>query len=308
MEKAGIVAHGGCGGIKPAEAAEKEAGMARAVAAGRAVLERGGSALDAVEAAVVVLEDHPLFNAGTGSALTFDGTAEMDASVMTDDHRAGAVACLKGVKNPVLVARLVMERTDHVMLVSEGAQRFARLNGIPLGHDAVTPARRKRWEEIQALLHSDRKTALELDELEFWKTMERYLDLYLDADEKAHRGTVGAVARDRQGRLAAATSTGGIWFKLPGRVGDTPIIGAGTWATSQGAVSATGHGEGIMRHGLSRTAVERMDAVGAAQAVREVVEEARASGVEVGLIGVDRHGSVGWAFNSAQMAVASWSE
>jgi beta-aspartyl-peptidase (threonine type) len=218
------------------------------------------------------------------------------------------VACLKGVKNPIQVARLIMERTDHVMLVSDGAQRFARLNGVPLGHDAVTPARRSRWEEIQGMLRQNRPQALGLDELEFWKSMGHYLDLYLDPAEKSHKGTVGAVARDGQGRLAAATSTGGIWFKLPGRVGDTPILGAGTWATRTGAVSATGHGEGIMRYGLSRTAVERMATVDANTAVRDVVQQARVDGVEVGLIGVDADGNLGWAFNSPQMALASWTE
>jgi beta-aspartyl-peptidase (threonine type) len=305
---AGIVAHGGCGRIKPEQAAEVQAGMDAAVAAGSAVLQRGASAMDAVVAAVVVLEDHPHFNAGTGSVLNFDGEAEMDASLMQDDHRAGSVACLRGVQNPIQVARLIMDKTDHVMLVADGAQRFARQNGLATNYSAVTPARHKRWRDIQDALRRDRQAALRLDELEFWKTMEHYLDQYLDPLEKTHKGTVGAVALDRQGHLAAATSTGGIWFKLPGRTGDTPILGAGTWATPTGAVSATGHGEGIMRYGLSRTAVQAMATMDAHRAVQQVVEQARLDGIEVGLIGVDAHGRLGWAFNSDQMALASWSD
>ncbi|MHB2018501.1 MAG: isoaspartyl peptidase/L-asparaginase family protein [Candidatus Xenobia bacterium] len=305
--KAGMVAHGGCGRTKPEHRAEKQRALDASAAAAAGILRDGGSALAAVEAAVMVLEDHPLFNAGTGSALTFEGRAEMDASIMADDRRCGAVACIQGVRYPVRVARLVMEKTDHVMLVGEGANRFARLMGEWTDHDSVTPARRERWEEIQRLLRDHRPQALELDELEFWKRMEQYLDLYLEPAEKRH-GTVGAVARDQHGHLAAATSTGGIWFKLQGRVGDTPILGAGTWATPEGAVSATGHGEGIIRYGLSRTAVERMTARGAEAALREVVEEARQNGVEVGLIGVDPAGNLGWAFNSEDMLVGHWAE
>ncbi|HEY4000288.1 MAG TPA: isoaspartyl peptidase/L-asparaginase family protein [Candidatus Xenobia bacterium] len=306
-EKAALVAHGGCGSIKPEDADEKARGMQAAVKAGALCLQSGESALEAVVAAVAVLEDHPLFNAGTGSALTFDGEAEMDASLMLDDHTCGAVAAVRSVRHPIWLARMVMEKTDHVMLVGEGAMRFARLNEVPVHHHVVTPARRRRWQEIQDLLHHQRDKALAQDELEFWKTMAQYLDLYLTPEEKTHKGTVGAVARDQAGRMAAATSTGGIWFKLPGRVGDTPILGAGTWATDLGAVSATGHGEGIIRYGLSRTAVEAMASKEAQAAVDQVVEQARQDGVELGLIGVDARGGLGWAFNSPQMAHASWS-
>src|SRR5687767_11847980 len=218
-----IVVHGGAGDLNPSDDPKPcIEGCLAAARAGHAVLKAGGSALDAVIAAVVWLEDDPHFNAGTGSVLNADGEVETDASVMTGDLKAGAVGALKGIKNPVLLARLVMERTKHVLLVADGALRFAKEQGVGLVDPAsmITERARTKWSRT---------------------------------------GTVGAVARDSQGRLAAATSTGGTTRKLPGRLGDTPLIGCGTFARAgAGAASCTGIGEAIIKTTLARWAVDRL--------------------------------------------------
>jgi L-asparaginase / beta-aspartyl-peptidase len=220
-----IAIPGGAGALQrasmtPERDAAARAGLLTALAVGRGLLARGGSALDAVDAAVRVLEDDPSFNAGRGAALTRDGRAEHDAAIMEGaSERAGAVAGVTVLRNPVEAARLVMERGPHVLLIGPGAERFA----IDLGASTVDPA---------------------------WFITERARgDLAVSASGggSASRGTVGAVALDRDGRLAAATSTGGITGKLPGRVGDSPLIGAGTYANGVCAVSATGHGESFIR-------------------------------------------------------------
>src|SRR6202163_3357616 len=230
-----LIAHGGAGNWPPGSEEDAVDAMRAAVEKGRGVLRAGGGALDAVCATVVALEDDPIFNAGTGAVLNFDGFCELDASVMVSrDACIGAVAALQRVKNPILVARKVMEETDHVMLAGEGAQRFARVMGFP-DYDPITAARRADWQD-------KRKRVDEVLGKHSLK-MRRFLK---DHPEYAG-GTVGAAAVDKDGILAAATSTGGVTMKLVGRVGDSPVAGAGNYASSRVAASATGTGEYVLR-------------------------------------------------------------
>ncbi|HEX6828096.1 MAG TPA: isoaspartyl peptidase/L-asparaginase, partial [Burkholderiales bacterium] len=228
-----LAVHGGAGRWPEDRLEPTLEGVRRAAQAARRILAAGGTALDAVVEAVAALEDDPLFNAGTGAALNAAGEAEMDAAVASGTG-FGAVAALAGVRNPVRVARKVMEETDHLLLAGEGARRFARAMGFA-SHDPVTAERRAeylKWREEGVAPEGDPPLRLR-------GLLERHPELA--------GGTVGAVARDRNGSLAAATSTGGLFHKLPGRVGDTPVPGAGTFASSQAAASATGHGETILR-------------------------------------------------------------
>ena len=226
-----IAIHGGAGAVpRSTLTAERERhyrdGLAAALDAGYAVLEKGGSSLDAVAAAVTRLEDNPLFNAGRGAALTREGAAELDAAIMEGrQQRAGAVAAVRHVRNPIELARRVMEKSRHVLLVGAGAEEFALEEGL-----ALVPNTYFRTEERWAQLESERRG-------------HSVSDLF-----PSSQGTVGAVALDAAGDLAAATSTGGMTNKRPGRVGDSPIIGAGTYAKNGVcAVSATGHGEYFIR-------------------------------------------------------------
>jgi L-asparaginase / beta-aspartyl-peptidase len=276
-----LIAHGGAGNWRPGSEQDAVDALKAAVEKGRALLLAGGSALDAVCAAVVVLEDNPIFNAGTGAVLNFDGFCELDAAVMVSrDSCAGAVAALQRVKNPVLVARKVMEETDHVMLAGEGAQRFARVMGFA-DHDPVTPARRADWQ--------DKKKRV--DELlgKHSLKMRRFLK---DHPEYAG-GTVGATALDASGILAAATSTGGVTMKLVGRVGDSPLPGAGNYASRYVAASATGTGEYVMRSLAARAVSERVaHGTTLAHAMKEVLAElARDFQADVGMIAVDSAGN-----------------
>ena len=275
-----LIAHGGAGNWRPGSEQDAVDAMKGAVEKGRAVLLAGGSALDAVCAAVVVLEDNPIFNAGTGAVLNFDGFCELDAAVMVSrESCAGAVAALQRVKNPVLVARKVMEETDHVMLAGEGAQRFARVMGFP-DHDPVTPARRADWQD-------KRKRVDEVLGKHSLK-MRRFLK---DHPEYAG-GTVGAAAVDVNGVLAAATSTGGVTLKLVGRVGDSPLPGAGNYASRHVAASATGTGEYVMRSLAARAISEKVaHGLTLANAMRDVLAElARDYQADVGVIAVDSAG------------------
>lgn len=280
-----ILVHGGAGNLGPDDPASsgddapRLVGVREAVRAAWAILDRGGSALDAVEAAVRLLEDDPTYNSGTGACLTAAGDVELDASIMDGATlRCGGVAVVKDVKNPVILARRVMDRSEHVLLAGPGASSFAREVGIPAypNHLLVTPEQRARWERL-------RGTA------------------------PAGHGTVGAVARDRHGHLAAATSTGGMAMKRPGRVGDTPIVGCGTYADDAlAAVSCTGHGERIIQLTLARHCADlvgegrpAMDA--AREAIRRLGERVDGEG---GLIVVAPRGEVGFAHNSPIMARA----
>jgi beta-aspartyl-peptidase (threonine type) len=283
-----IVIHGGAGVISRAEMSpEREAsyraGLEAARDAGYAILERGGSSLDAVSTAIRVLEDNPLFNAGRGAVLTHDGYAELDASIMDGkDLRAGAIAGVRHVKNPIELARLVMEKSPHVLLVGTGAEEFALQQGMTLVPNEYfrTPARERQLEDAIRAEKGQPAT-------------------------KAAAGTVGAVALDRDGNLAAATSTGGMTNKRNGRVGDSPIIGAGTYANNAScAVSATGHGEFFIRLGVARDicALVEYRRMPLGEAVREVIHGKLARlGGDGGVIALDRDGRLAMDFNSDGM-------
>ena len=276
-----LIAHGGAGNWRPGSESDAVEGLREAVSRGRAVLRAGGSALDAVCATVVALEDNPNYNAGTGACLNFDGFCELDASVMESrEARVGAVAALQRVKNPILVARKVMEETDHVMLAGEGAQRFARVMGFP-DHDPVTPARRADWDEKRRTLDG----VLGKHGLK----MRRFLK---DHPEYAG-GTVGAAAVDSAGVLAAATSTGGVTMKLVGRVGDSPLAGAGNYASPHVAASATGTGEFVIRILAARAISEAMEhGANLANAMDDVMGRLKRDfDADVGIIAVDGAGT-----------------
>ena len=275
MDEIAIVVHGGAGGL-PRDAARVDrmrAGAAAAVEAGHAVLAGGGTSLEAVEAAVVVLEDDPEFNAGRGAALTEYGRVELDASMMDGTSRAaGAVAAVRGVRNPIRAARAVLEEGRHVLLVGAPAIEFAATAGLDF-------------------------------ESETWFVTERERLALANAAEPA-RGTVGAVARDAQGCLAAATSTGGVSGQRLGRVGDSPLIGAGTWADDATvAVSCTGHGESIVRSALAHEvdALLRHRGLGLEDACAIAIDGLGRWGQDGGLIAVSSHGEVAAKFNSAAM-------
>jgi L-asparaginase / beta-aspartyl-peptidase len=275
MDEIAIVVHGGAGGLpRDEERLERmRVGAAAAVEAGHAVLAAGGAALDAVEAAVVVLEDDPEFNAGRGAALTEYGRVELDASMMDGTTRAaGAVAAVRGVRNPIRAARAVLEEGRHVLLIGPPAIEFAATAGLAF-------------------------------ESETWFVTERERQALASTAEPA-RGTVGAVARDVQGRLAAATSTGGVSGQRLGRVGDSPLVGAGTWADDATvAVSCTGHGESIIRSALAHEvdALLRHRGLGLQQACAVAIEGLGRWGEDGGLIAVSSHGEVAATFNSPGM-------
>jgi L-asparaginase / beta-aspartyl-peptidase len=288
----GLVIHGGAGRIAPELAtpeaqAEHRAALAAALIAGHAVLASGGTSTDAVIAVVTRLEDSPLFNAGKGAVFTHDGTHELDAAIMNGGTMtAGAVAGVRRVKNPILLARRVMERSPHVMLVGSGADAFAEHEGLELVDPSYFDTDQRRRALERALEAEQRGPTSQA----------------ATADTKF--GTVGAVALDQAGVLAAATSTGGMTNKRWGRVGDAPIIGAGTYATSDCAVSATGHGEFFIRHGVAhdicaRLRYQRLSIAAAADAVvKGVLVEV---GGEGGVIAMDGSGAVAMPFNSASM-------
>ena len=276
-----LIAHGGAGKWRPGSDDDAVAGLTAAVEAGRRILAAGGSSLDAVCATVVALEDNPIYNAGTGAVLNFDGFCELDACVMESrEARAGAVSGLQRAKNPILVARKVMEETDHVMLTGDGAQRFARVMGFP-DHDPITPERRADW--------FDKRNRLDEVLGKHALKMRRFLQ---DHPEYAG-GTVGAAAVDSRGVLAAATSTGGVTLKMVGRVGDSPVPGAGNYACAHVAASATGTGEFVLRSLATRAIAERVergeDLAAAMQAVLEGL--GRDYDADVGLIAVDAAGT-----------------
>lgn len=300
---ASIIAHGGCGRVAQPQIPERQSGLESAVTGGLELLRHRHPALDAVELAVGVLEDDPHFNAGTGACLTLMGDAELDASVMTDDLRCGAVAGAKRVRHPVSAARAVMEKTDHVLLSGEGLEAFIKTLGLER-NDPVTPERRKQWEDIVAALRRDEIRTDEFPELRFWKKIAATAHALLPAEDRKMHSTVGSVAIDEQGRLAAATSTGGIWFKLPGRIGDSAVIGAGTYASRHGAVSSTGHGEGIIRLCLAKFAVDLMERVSSQEALDCAIKIATQNDVECGLIGVDHRGALASAHNGETMLTA----
>src|SRR5574337_1715050 len=274
-----ILVHGGAGRVTPDLVEARQAGMRAAVAQGWQALAAGGSAVEAAEQAVKLLEDDPAFNAGRGAWFHRDGEIELDASIMDGrDLAAGAVGAVKRIANPVTLAKAIMETGGPILLVGEGARQFAAAHGIKEceAEVLVTERQRARW-------------------------------IALRAEPTEEFGTVGAVALDRAGHLAAATSTGGLSLKAPGRVGDSALIGCGTYADDQlGAASCTGNGEAIIKLVLAKTAVEflRMGEE-SMEAARHAVRELTArTGAEVGIILLDSYGRIGVARNTAQMACA----
>jgi len=297
-----IAIHGGAGTlnrahISPAQEQAYHAALQDVLRAGQAVLARGGSAVDAVCEAVRLLEECPLFNAGHGAVFTADATHELDAAVMDGANlAAGAVAGVAHVRNPVLAARAVMLHGQHVLMAGEGAERMARDAGLEMVEPShfSTDARRAQLEAARA---SQRGAVLDHD------GAAALAGRALDEDRKM--GTVGAVALDAHGHLAAATSTGGMTNKRPGRVGDSPLIGAGTYADDRtAAVSCTGHGESFIRVAAAHDLCARMAHGGAAlgDAADAVVHGTLAAlGGTGGLIAVDRHGNVCLPFNTEGM-------
>lgn len=296
-----MIVHGGAGGrAAPADRPERRRGLLAAAARGGEILRAGGAAIDAVIAVVTVLEDHPFFNAGYGSLLTTEGWVEMDAAVMTAERRgrsrtaypeirAGGVILISRVRNPIRLARAVMDLTPHLLMAGAGAERLARRAGIELcrPNELISPHARARWlanraaPDARAASRSESKAA-----------------------GGGEHGTVGAVARDRHGNLAAATSTGGVPGKLPGRIGDSAIIGAGLFASARGAASATGVGEAILRAGLCRGAVEALGRgtphAAAERAIRML------DGAEAGVILIDAKGRIGFAHSAQAMEIATF--
>jgi beta-aspartyl-peptidase (threonine type) len=282
-----LVVHGGAGVIErskltPEKDREIRAALDRSLEAGSKVLAGGGTALDAVEASVRVLEDDPNFNAGRGSVFTYDGRIEMDASIMDGRTRAaGAVTGISSTKNPISLARAVMEKSDHVFLSREGADAFSREQGLEQAPASYfeTDFRRRQLEELK----TKKVSALEVEY--------KY-------------GTVGAVALDSSGQVAAATSTGGMTGKRWGRIGDSPIIGAGTYADQRGcAVSATGWGEYFIRVGVAHAICARMQLgkQGAQSAADAVMDEVKQLGGDGGVIVVSPAGEMVYSFNTAGM-------
>jgi beta-aspartyl-peptidase (threonine type) len=268
--KPAVIVHGGAGPIRDDSLPERLDGCKAAALAAWDILAQSGSALDAAEAAVMVLEDNPLFNAGTGSTLNQIGKVEMDAAIMDGDLlRVGAVAALQHIKNPIKLARRVMEDGRHVVLAGEGALMFAREIGFAecSPESLIVEHERKRWAE--------------------------------------KHGTVGCVVLDANGKIAVATSTGGIFNKLPGRIGDSPLPGCGTYADDRGGVSCTGSGEAIIRVVLGKTAIdflaEGIDPNAAARKSLELLEAK--TGAQAGLIMIDCHGRIGYARNTTHMPV-----
>lgn len=286
-----LVIHGGAGVIRrdmsPAKEKAVRAALTKALQDGYAQLKAGKPAIDAVTAAIVVLEDDPNFNAGKGSVFTHDGKNEMDAAVMAGDGlRAGSVAGVHRVKNPILLARAVMEHSPHVMLVGDGAEAFAKEQGIAL----VDPAyfrTEERWQQWQKALKEDNEK-----------------QPHSDTATAKHFGTVGAVALDRQGHLAAGTSTGGMTDKRWGRVGDSPIIGAGTYANAQCAVSGTGWGEFYMRTVAAHEICMKVSMLSepVQRAAAEVInQQIPAMGGNGGAIALDANGHIAMPFNTDGM-------
>ena len=286
-----FIVHGGAWDIPDDQIEAHVAGCRRAAEAGWALLHNGASAVDAVEAAVRVMEDDPTFDAGHGAFLNAAGEIELDAILMEGQAlTSGAVAAVQRVRNPISLARLVMDRTEHCLLVGAGAEAWARTQGVPVCPivELLETRELERWRAQQADPTFRSKNAFELS-------------------ASSRRGTVGAVARDSHGNIAAGTSTGGTPNKLPGRVGDSPIIGCGAYADNRTAgVSATGWGESLMKAVFSKTICELvgqgLDAQQAAEAgVRLLAERVNGLG---GAIVVDHAGRIGVAYNTPRMAYA----
>lgn len=273
-----IVVHGG---ICVEEVPDVSEPLYQACLTGMNVL-REKSAVDAVEEAVKVLEDDPRLNAGTGAFPNLLGEVELSASIMKDDLSCGGVAAIKNVRHPISIARAVMEKTRHILLVGEGANLFARL----LGFEEYNPVAELT---VRTLKKSIERASQEKDSIYRY-----YLKRARERLRRLRLGTVGAVALDASGHIAAGTSTGGIEMQLPGRVGDSPIIGCGTFAWEWGGVSMTGEGEGIVKLGLARKIAEWMEKMSAQEAANQGMELAHKFGVVCGAIAVRKTGEIGF--------------
>ncbi|MGQ9708724.1 MAG: isoaspartyl peptidase/L-asparaginase family protein [bacterium] len=278
----GIICHGGAGTITDKSA--YATGLAEAIGEGYRLLRQGAPAVEAVIKTVVILEDNPVFNAGTGSSLTIDGVVEMDAAVMTQNGRFGGVCCIRGVKNPIRVAEKVMTETDHLILSGEGAEQFARRMGFQ-EYRVVTAGARSGLEKIKQ------------EGSPYFLKLNRSLGI-----NPEKMGTVGAVAIDHNGHLAVATSSGGITGRLTGRVGDSGLPGAGTYASAYGAVSCTGYGEEIIKMLLAKEIVERMRTLPASTALTLTLAEAKRKKVLCGAVGFDARGGICYGHTTPDMA------
>lgn len=321
----GFMIHGGAGVIKRGSLTpEKEKAyrdkLEEALMAGYKALQAGKSSVDAVEIAVKILEDSPLFNAGKGAVFTADGRNELDAAVMNGkDMSAGAVAGLHRVKNPISLARAVMEKSPHVMMIGDGAEKFAKEIGIELVDEKYFWTQ-ERWDSLQKVIQQEKEKEKKKQEDEKIKKEKvksqnsepKKIDNYstvmpqsvLDSPPDKF-GTVGAVALDKDGNIAAGTSTGGMTYKKYGRVGDVPVIGAGTFANNQTcAVSATGWGEFFIRLGVARdiSAMMEYSAVPVQNAADRVIKDKlQKMGGDGGIIAIDRFGNMAVSFNSEGM-------
>ena len=284
-ENFGIVVHGGAGvmsGLSEEKQEEIHKKIQESVSKAYAILENGGSSIDAVELAVSILEDSPLFNAGKGSVYTANETQEMDASIMDGKNRlTGAVASVSTVKNPIKLARKVAEETEHVLLVGDGAENFALESGLEI-------------VDSDYFFHEERLKKVQDSKLETTK---------LDQDSDKI-GTVGAVAIDKKGNIAAATSTGGMTNKMPGRVGDSPIIGSGTWAQNGVCgVSSTGHGEYFIKYQVAREVCVRIEYLNQSlsDSSTAIIDELDKLGASGGLIAIDHQANISTPFNTKGM-------
>lgn len=298
VRKPVIVAHGGAGTWRLDRSQAGLDGVKRAAKTGFEILKKGGSAIDSVMEAVAVMEDDSAFNAGYGSSLNIEKHVEMEASIMDGKTlQAGAAGLLKDIKNPVRLARIVMEKTDHVFVVGEGAEKLAKIFGLER-RSPVTAQKLESYEQQKRILQ-DGKSELP-----------RLMDLVKNYPGLFELETVGAVALDKDGNFAAATSTGGFQLKLPGRIGDSPLIGCGTYADNQaGACSATGVGEIAIRLVLTKTVCDFMERGKTAQnavemGIRLVNERIPNKYNHMGLISVDIHGNIGAAHNSPNLCWA----
>ena len=284
-ENFGIVVHGGAGvmsGLSEETRSQINAKIKESVSEAFLILENGGSSIDAVEKAVTILEDSPLFNAGRGSVYSSDEVQEMDASIMDGKKRlAGAVASVSIVKNPIKLARKVAEETDHVLLVGDGAEAFAKNAGIEIVDSSY-------------FYHEER--------LQRVRNLKKNVSKFYKKSDKI--GTVGAVALDKMGNISAATSTGGMTNKMPGRVGDSPIIGSGTWAQNGVCgVSSTGHGEYFIKYQVAREVCTRMEYLNQSlsESSSSIINELADIGGSGGLIAIDSKGNISTPFNTKRM-------
>ncbi|MCS6904334.1 MAG: isoaspartyl peptidase/L-asparaginase [Bacteroidia bacterium] len=294
-----LVIHGGAGNITPQNLSPEEElscrmELKRALETGWKILQNGGSSLEAVVTAISILEDSPHFNAGKGSVLNRAGKVELDASIMEGKTgMAGAVAAVTRIKNPIQAAVLVMQKTPHVLLIGKGAHKLAKKNGLELVPNSyfITPKQKKVFQKLKSKAQKQKKDG-------------RVSERKFPSQPEIKGGTVGAVALDKEGNLAAGTSTGGMAYKMQGRVGDTPIIGASTWAENNlCAVSTTGHGEyfirGVVAYDIA--ALMRYQKLSLSQATQNVIQKLTEKGGQGGIIAIDSEGNIAMPFNTPGM-------